>query len=561
MTSTLKARLELAADNCEILVTDPPETFYQALQLLHFSNFTDLMDCPGDAASLGRIDQLLVSFYEMDRAQGWLTQEEAFTLICNFLIKRWTNQDSMNLTLGGVTPAGEDATNDLSYLFLKAMETTEMVTDISVRVHNHSPADFVQTAARVVRRSFGRPSLYNDEVVIPALLNKGIALQDARDYAPLGCVEVMIPGRTAHRTMCMGMNLPKVLELVLNGGRCLVTGDQVWDDVPDTYESFKDLLADYHNRVRHIVTLGAEIIREDERLESSVYPRPWLTVLSRGGIEAGVDLTAGQPKYDPVGVTLDGVADISNSLYAVKRLIYEDQHLTLAGMRRILLENWETATSENILSTFGGSGQILRQYVLNHLPRFGQDDPEINAIVRMETDHFAACFENERTYYGGRFWPMIFGVATSLLYGNSPKTGATPSGRRRGAMLAMSLQPDVTGPQGCMTAILHSAAAVDGSLYPGGVSNVQECDPSLVMGDKGLDRLVTLFQGFFAVGGVELSMNFLNEAMLREAQADPDRYQYLMVRVFGLSAQFVNLSPELQESVIERVATASSRGL
>jgi formate C-acetyltransferase len=431
-------------------------------------------------------------------------------------------------------------------MFLEAMEATEMVSDISVRLHADSPPGFVRTVARVVRRSFGRPSLFNDEVMVPALMRKGIALEDARDYAPLGCVEVMIPGRTAFRTMCMGLNLPKVLELTLNEGCCLITGDAVWDDVPAAFESYEALLAAYRDRVTQIVDLGVDIIREDERIESQIFPRPWLTVLSRGGIDSGVDVTAGQPKYDPVGVTLDGLADISNSLYAVKRLVYEEGRVSLEELRRILAADWE-------------GYEALRQHVLNRLSRFGQDDPVVNTIAREEAAHFAAAFERHRTYYDGRFWPMIFGVATSLLYGKNPKTGATPSGRRRDGTLAMSLQPSPAGPQGCMTAVLCAAASVDGIGFPGGISNVQECDPSLVAGDQGLDRLEHLIRGFFGMGGVELSMNFLNEEMLREAQEDPDRYRYLMVRVFGMSAQFVNLSPELQENVIERVSAAGRR--
>jgi formate C-acetyltransferase len=542
----LRARLHHAADACERLATDPPRTFHEALQLLHFSNLADMLDTPGDAASFGRVDQLLLPFYEADLARGVLTREDAFDLVAHFLIKHWTNQDSNNMTVGGVTPEGGDATNDLSTFFLEAMEATEMVSDISVRVHQGTPEAFLRTTARVVRRSFGRPSLFNDEVTISALVRKGVAPEDARDYAPLGCVEVMIPGRSSFRTMCMGLNLPKVLELMLNKGRCLVTGDLVWDDVPDTYESYEALLGAYHRRIADIVDLGVTIIHEDERVEPTVFPRPWLTVLSRGGIESGLDMTAGQPTYNPVGVTLDGLADIANSLYAVKHLVFDEQRLTLPDLREVLRGDWEGHES-------------LRQYVLNRLPRFGQDDPIVNAIAREEAAHFAACFEEHRTFYGGRFWPMIFGVATGLLYGKSPKTGATPSGRTSGAMLAMSLQPSPAGPQGCTTAILQAAAVVDGLDYPGGISNVQECDPALVAGATGLDRLTQLIRGFFTLGGVELSMNFLDEATLRAAQSDPDRYRYLMVRVFGMSAQFVNLTPELQDTVIERVAAACRR--
>jgi formate C-acetyltransferase len=156
---------------------------------------------------------------------------------------------------------------------------------------------------------------------------------------------------------------------------------------------------------------------------------------------------------------------------------------------------------------------------------------------------------------------MIFGVSTSLIYGRAPKTGATPSGRCRGETLAMSFQPSPAGPQGCATAMLRSITAIDFLKFPGGVSNVQEIDPSLVQGEDGMQRLVNLIRGFFDLGGMEVSLNFLDGKTLREAQQNPDRHRHLMVRLFGLSAQFVNLSPKVQESVIERVESASRRPL
>jgi len=539
----LRVRLEAAAANCAAIAARRPASFHQALQLLLFSNFADLVNNPGDAHSCGRIDRLLSGFYEEDIEGGLLTREQAFDLACHFIIENWSEQSSTNLTLGGVDPEGRDATGELSGMFLEAMEATEMATDITVRLHEDAPGSFVRTVAWVVRKGFGRPSLYNDEVTIEALARQGVDLRDARDYAPLGCVEVMIPGRTAGRTMGLGLNLPKVFELTLNQGCCLVTGEQVWDDVPERFGTFAELLEEYHRRVRQVIDLSVEIIRADEEVEAKVHPRPWLTALSRGGIEAARDITAGQPRYDPVGVTLDGVADIANSLGAVKKLVFEDGKLTLDELRAVLRADWE-------------GHEALRQFVVHRLPRFGQDRAEVDELARQETDFFAACFEDERTFFGGRFWPMVFGVATGLLYGKAPKTGANPSGRRRGEMLAMSFQPSPAGPQGSATELLRSIAAIDFHKFPGGVSNVQEIDPSLVAGEAGLDRLVHLIRGFFDLGGMELSLNFLDETTLRAAQKDPDRHRYLMVRLFGLSAQFVNLSPELQETVIARVASS-----
>jgi len=541
-------RLLTAAADCEHVAEFAPNTLPRALQLVTLSNFTDLMDSPGDAASYGRIDQLLVPFYEADLAAGRLTHNDAFEWICHLVAKTWCVQSSINMTVGGVKPDGSDATNDISTMLLEAMETLEMTTDISVRLHAGSPDAFVRTAARVIRRGLGRPSLYNDDVTIPALVRNGVDVEDARDYAPLGCVEVMIPGRSSARTMCMGLCMPKVLELVLNRGRCLVTGDDVWDDVPADFATYDELHCEFRKRIRQVVDAGVEIIRGDEMVEPTVYPRPWLTVLSRGGIEAATDMTAGQPKYNPAGVTLDGIADIADSLHAVARIVFAEERVSLDELRAILASNWD-------------GHEPLRQYVLKGLPRHGQDAPVINRIVRDETGFFADCFEPHRTYWGGRFWPMVFGVTTSFVNGRERVVGATPAGRRREDHLAISFQPSAGVRQGCISELLNSITAVDFVRFPGGVSNVEECDPTLFEGEPGITRLVNLVEGFFNAGGMELSLNFIDEATLRKAQHAPDQYRFLMVRLFGLSAQFVNLSETLQQTVIERVSTASKRTL
>ena len=535
--------LPAASADCAALAEHPPATLAQALQLLYFSNFADRMDTAGDASSFGRVDRLLESFYRADLEAGRLDRDGAFELICGFFLKQWDVQGSHNVTVGGVDPAGRDATGDVSRFFVRAMEATEMASDMTVRLHADSPPDFVRHVMRLVRLGLGRPSVYNDDAVVPALIRHGIEPEDARDYAPLGCVEVMIPGRSAFRTMCMGLNPVKVLELVLNRGRCLVTGDRVWDDVPDRFEDFDGLRAEYHRRIRQIVDAAVEIIREDERLEPRHFPRPWLSVLSRGGIEDAVDITAGQPKYDPVGVTLDGLADVVNSLYAIRRLVYKEEALTLDGLRGALEADWD-------------GYEALRQRVVNRFPRFGQDDAQINRLAREEAAHYAGCFEGRRTSYGGPFLPMIFGVGTSLVRSKNPATGATPSGRRAGESLAMSLQPSPAGPRGAPTELFRCLASLDHADFPGGISNVQELDPGNFTDEDGLDRLTELVTTFFRLGGMEVSLNFVDEEKLRAAQADPDAYRQLTVRLFGLSAHFVDLSPDVQESIIERVAAA-----
>jgi len=543
----LKRRLSALADDCESLATDRPRTFHQALQLLRLSHVVDILDTPGDAASYGRVDQLLFPFYERDLAEGRLFKDEAFELVCHFLLKQWCIADSENLTVGGLRPDGSDGTNDLSYMFLAGMERIGLAVNLSVRVHAGTPRSFLRAALRPMRDGSGRPDIWNDDVLIDALVRHDVALADARDYAPLGCMEIMIPGRTSTRTMGANMNLLKVLELVLNEGRCLVTGTQVWRDVPADFSEYETFLAAYHEKVAEVVREAVPMIAETERTECERWPRPWLTLLTRGGLERALDMTAGSPRYNPVAVTLYGIADVVNSLYAVQELVFEQKRVSLVALREILRADWE-------------GHEPLRQRVLNGLPRYGQDDAELNAILRDEATFFARVFEPYRTFYGDRFWPMIFGVAD----GNAPRkwqrTGASPSGRRVGEPLANSLQPSLAGGRGCITELLRSVAAIDFGLFPGGIGNVQEISPALVEGEQGLEHLRALVETFFSMGGQEIGVNCLSEEKLRDAQRHPDRYGHLMIRLFGLSARFVSLTPELQEQVIRRAAAAAGRG-
>lgn len=542
------AGLLRAAERFSRLAHEPAASFADALQLLVVSNTLDVLDNPGDAASLGRVDQILYPYYRADTHAGRLDRRAAFELVCDFLIHTWTVQDSKNMTIGGVTPDGADGTNALSYLFLEGVEATRMACDMSVRLSSRTPSSFRELVARVVRIGLGRPSVFNDDVVVPGLIDHGVAVEDARDYAPLGCAEVMIPGRTAARTMSMGLNAAKILELVVSGGRCTVTGGEVWDDVPDSYGSFEALLAETSKRIHLVVRQGAEIIRRDEELEPEMAPAPWLTVLSRGGVDDGRDVTAGQPAYDLVGVTLDGVADAVNSLVVLREILFEDPStFGMSELRRALADDFR-------------GHEAFRRRVLERTPRFGQDSDVVHETTRWLTDCYAHAWEGERTRYGGRFLPMIFGVTTSIVHGRVPKTGALPSGRRRADMLAGSLRPSTAGKQGSIVELLHGVSAVDFRKFPGGVSNVQELDPSHFEGSYGVWRLRALIDSFFEMGGMELGLNFIDLATLEDARKHPENHQNLMVRVFGMSAHFVDLSPELQQIVLDRVAAAARRG-
>lgn len=216
--AVIRERLLISSKNMEVISGHVPENLLQAMQLLYFSHLMDQLDNMGDAASFGRVDQLLIGFYEKDLKSGSLTRKQAYEMVCHFILKNWKPQSSCNMTIGGVKRDGNDGTNLLSYIFLEAMGEIGLPVDMTVRIHKNCPEDFYHLTAYIVRKGLGRPDLYNDDVTVEALIKKGVEREDARDYAPLGCVEVMIPGLSCFRTMGLGLQPLKIFELVINKG-------------------------------------------------------------------------------------------------------------------------------------------------------------------------------------------------------------------------------------------------------------------------------------------------------------------------------------------------------
>lgn len=533
----LKQNLLKAASDIEYVSYKKPATLSQAIQLTYLGNMTDKYGNCGDAYSFGRIDQYLYPFYKADLDAGIINSQQAFDMICALVIKSFKVQSSCNMTLAGLSPEGIDATNELSYMFLWAMIKTELPTDITCRIHKNTPISFKRLSVAAMRMNFGRPSLINDDVVIPGLTASGIDIEDARDYAIIGCAELMIPGRTTGRTMVLAYNPSRLIELMLNSGKCTITGKKYINDVPESYDNYKHFEMHYYKQAEKCLRLALDCVRENEKLVSMYQPKPWLTVLSHNGIEDAQDYTEGQPKYDPVGCTILGIADAVNSLYSMKKL----EQLGMSDINNIT----------NMIKNNWTDHEYLQGYILHRISKYGQDDMEVNKITRKLTSHYSEILLSEKTAFGGVFHPMIFGVSEALKGHRGAKTGATPSGRAAMQPIPNSLQPQpgtITG----ITELLNSITAIDLKGYPGGISNVQELDPNLFDGEKGITILISILDAYFEKGGLEIALNFLDENTLRDAQVHPENYSFLMVRLFGMSARFINLDADVQRGIIER---------
>lgn len=534
-----KEELSEIARVCESVPRNGARSFREALQSVWFVHIADETETSGSAQCFGRFDQYMYPYYERDLAEGRLSRDEALELIECLWLKCYKTFDFQYAMVGGVKPDGTDGTNDLSYLCLDAMARLSLPRDLGVRIHRDTPAEFLEHVAAVAKLGLGRPDIWNDEVVIEGFLNKGIELEDARDYSAIGCVELTIPGRCNYRTMGHQVNLSKCLELALNDGHCQVTGKQIGPQTGEGFDSYEALHAAYRQQAAHFIRLAVQANIRAQLLQPDNLPHPFLSAITDNCVEVGRDVTDGGARYNPAGVNLFGVANVANSLAAIKQLVFDEEQMSLDELR------------EALQGDFAGR-ESLRQMLRNRAPKYGNDDGEVDRIAAEEVKFYCSEVDKYRTVEGGRFHPLVFTTSSNSIYNLGPATGASADGRKCGQPLAINVMPDHGTDLRGATAALRSAAKIDYTDTIGGVSYILDLDPAAVAGDQGTQKLASLIRGYFDQGGMELSLNVVGEDTLREAQQHPDRYRGLMVRVFGFSTQFVALDETTQEYVIER---------
>ena len=534
-----RVELKEMASICRKVPRYPPETFHEAMQSIWFAQVANWAEASGSAHSFGRFDQYMLTFYEADMESGRLTEEKALELIQCLWLKCYSTFDFRHLTVGGVKPDGTDGTNELSYLCLEATERLRTPRDIAVRIHKVTPETFLRKAAAIARMGLGRPDFWNDQVTVEALTKAGIPSEDARDYSPIGCVELTIAGKCNSRTMGHSINLAKCLELALNNGRDQITGKQIASQTGETLNSYEELHAAYRRQAEYFIRLAIKQNMRAYVLQASDFPMPVLSTLTEGCLESGRDVMDGGATYNPSGVNLFGVADVANSLAAIRKLVFEEKVISLDELRNALKSN------------FQGQEQ-LRQMLIHRAPKYGNGDEYVDRIAAEETAFYCDEVAKYPTPEGGRHHTLIFGVSPGAVYGFAKKLGASADGRKAGDPLAMSACTAHGTERIGATATVKSAASLDYTKAPGGISFILDLHPTAVAGDAGLSKLVSLLRTYFEDGGMEIGLNIVSDEELRKAQKNPERYSHVMVRVFGFSTQFISLSPELQEYVIEK---------
>lgn len=547
------------AERCHRVPRRPARTLAEALQAMTFAQIAITLESLDNGVSPGRMDQLLWKYYEHDIKTGHLDHEGAFELVAAFCIKlcevipvfsesttklHGGLMSGQAVTLGGVDSQGDDATNELSYLFLEVADALRMrQPNFHARLHASSPEAFTRRIAAMLCDGSNTPALYNDEVIVEALRRRGYEEGDALNFAVCGCVEPVTPGRTFGSTDAALFNLPILLELALNEGRRFSGRIRVGAKTPPiaAMHSIEDVMAAFEAQLRHMVSRMVRDLHAAERANERFHPTPMTSMLLDDCIESGTCSTSGGARYNSSGIQCVGPSDIGDSLFAIDAAVYRDRRLTLPRLVALLKADLD----ERDVAAY-----------LKGLKKFGNDDPETDRYTAYVLERFADELARHRNLRGGPYVAGVYSMTTHAHFGS--ETGALPSGRHASDCFASGISPangrDCKGP----TAMFNSVNRIDARSLSNGVNLNARFDLQTLRGDEGPAILESLVRSYFRGGGMQVQTNVLDPAVLIEARDDPTSHPNLLVRISGYSAYFNDLTPAMKDEVIRRTSYVGS---
>lgn len=550
----LAQELRRIARNCRRVPEHPPESFYEAIQFLWFVQVGGILSENPLSLNPGRFDQYMAPYYEADLAQGTLDEAFAQELVDALWLKYsewvWTISANtadyfagynqfQNLTVGGKRRDGKDGTNPVTYLALKATEEVKThQPGLSVRVQADCPKEFLDAVTHLVSKGTGFPAIHSDSVGYQMLLNAGYAPEDARDWNNCGCV-VPHYRKTGEWTAAVNMNFGSALEYALNEGKSLMTGRQMGlaERPAETFRTFEEVEAAFYRQFDFLCRHAVIMTLEAQRLHQEMVPRPFLSSCIEHCMESGKDLSQGGAKYTigPV-ITGIGLAVVANSLAAVKKLVFEDGVCTMAELAAALRANWE--------------GYEDLQARAKACPKYGNDEDAVDDLAIRLANHFYEEIHPYHDIFGAPFLTAFMGISNYIPMGRV--LGATPDGRKHGEPSSEGVSPYVGTDQSTPLAAMRSSAKLNQEVHSGGTLLNLRLSPELVATKRGQANLGGMIQTLFALGGFHVQFNCISSETLRDAQAHPENYRDLLVRVAGYSTQFVNLSRAMQDAIIAR---------
>ncbi|MFC6180133.1 glycyl radical protein [Lactiplantibacillus daowaiensis] len=562
---TRKAQLEKMAHILNKVPYEPADTFYEAIQAVWLVHLTLQIESNGHSVSYGRLDQYLDPFYERDLTTGEIDADQATELLTNLCLKTltinkvrsWQHTEFsagsplyQNITIGGQTPDGRDAVNPMSYLILRAIAQAHLPQpNLTVRYHKGLSDKFMRECVEVIKQGLGMPAFNNDEVIIPSFIRRGVKKEDAYNYSAIGCVETAIPGKWGYR--CTGMsfiNFPRVLLIVMNGGIDPESGKRLLPDYGKFTDmtSYDQLMAAWDKALREMTRQSVIIENSCDLALEQNYPDILCSVLTDDCIGRGKTIKEGGAVYDFISGLQVGIANLADSLAAVKKLVFEEKKLTTQQL-------WDALQSDFA----GEDGEAIRQMLVDDAPKYGNDDDYVDdLIVEAYQPYIDEIAKYKNTRYGrGPIGGLRYAGTSSISanVGQGHSTLATPDGRHARTPLAEGCSPehamDADGP----TAVFKSVSKLHTEDITGGVLLNQKMSPQILRSDESCMKLVALLRTFFnRLHGYHVQYNIVSRDTLVDAQNHPDKHRDLIVRVAGYSAFFVGLSKETQDDIIER---------
>lgn len=596
-----RAELERISANCARVPAKGATSFYEACQSFWFVQQLLQIESSGHSISPGRFDQYMYPYYRRDMDNGTLTREFAQELMDCIWVKlndlnKCRDAASaegfagyslfQNLIAGGQNAEGMDVTNDLSFMSIQASMHVQLPQpSFSVRVWNGTPHEFLIKAAELTRTGVGLPAYYNDEVIIPALINRGLTLADAREYNIIGCVEPQKAGKTEGWHDAAFFNMCRPLELVFSNG--MDKGEQISIRTGDVEQmsTFEEFYNAYKAQMNYNIELLVNADNAIDVAHAERCPLPFLSCMVDDCMKRGKSVQEGGAVYNFTGPQGFGVANMADSLYAIKKLVYEDKKVTMGEYKRALADNYgygldaedAAGVAVTVAKALREAGQqvgpeeiaqILKtvmeeaaspekkaQYeklleMIEEIPKFGNDVEDVDAFARDVAYTYTKPLENFKNPRGGTFQAGLYPVSANVPLG--AQTGATPDGRLAHKPVADGVSPsagkDIHGP----TAAANSVAKLDHFIASNGTLFNQKFHPSALSGRRGLENFAALIRSYFDQKGSHMQFNVVSRETLLDAQKHPENYRHLVVRVAGYSALFTTLSRSLQDDIINR---------
>lgn len=554
-----KKSLQRVADICANLASRPAQSFHEAVQSLWFLFVVLHMESNASSFSPGRMDQYLYPYYQKDIEKGIISKQEALEILeCLWLkfnqIVYLRNQHSakyfagfpigFNIAIGGIDENGCDIYNELSVLLLKAQYHLGLPQpNLSVRLNKNSSHELIQEAIKVVAKGSGMPQFFNDEAIVNSMIKDlGIEEKDARNYAIVGCVELTTHGNNLGWSDAAMFNLNKALELTMNHGKCLLTNEPIGLDLGsiETYESFEDLENAFQKQIDYFIEkmMKAEIVVE--KAHQDCLPTAFLSTVIDSCLEKGVDVTRGGAKYNLSGIQMIQIANLADSLAAIKELVYDEKMIT----RHELLEALQ--------ADFKGY-EIIQTMLLNKVPKYGNDVKWVDELGAKWAGYFRERMKDYTNYRGGLYHTGMYTVSAHVPMGEN--VGASPDGRNALTPLADGgMSPvygrDMAGP----TAVLKSVSRMkDSYTTNGGLLNMKFL-PEFFKTETGMMKFENFLRAFVDLKIPHIQFNVVRREDLLDAKLHPEQHRSLTIRVAGYTAYFVELAGKLQDEIIERTA-------